>query len=138
MLCGGKCGGMVGNVHKCPTYGVHMHVFCGRPIGDEGFNQSVLCPDCNKLSSAQEPKKSHAAGKPTPKQTGSGPSATVRQKTSRDKESGYFCRDKALSLRPTSQRTERMDESASEYSSSSDDEYASSEYLLTIGAVVGR
>ncbi|KUF82788.1 hypothetical protein AM587_10006334 [Phytophthora nicotianae] len=43
--CGG-CGESVGSVHRCPTCSCHMHLFCGRPIGDEGFGQSVVCPGC--------------------------------------------------------------------------------------------
>ncbi|ETP31669.1 hypothetical protein F442_19487 [Phytophthora nicotianae P10297] len=43
--CGG-CGESVGSVHRCPTYSCHMHLFCARPIGDEGFGQSVVCPGC--------------------------------------------------------------------------------------------
>ncbi|KUF89758.1 hypothetical protein AM587_10005893 [Phytophthora nicotianae] len=26
---------------------VHMHPFCGKPVGQEGFGQHVVCPDCD-------------------------------------------------------------------------------------------
>ncbi|GMF41526.1 unnamed protein product [Phytophthora fragariaefolia] len=46
-LCGGGCGQLVGGVHKCPSCHSHMHPFCGRPIGEEGFGLPVLCPRCD-------------------------------------------------------------------------------------------
>ncbi|KUF81312.1 Lysosomal beta glucosidase [Phytophthora nicotianae] len=44
--CGG-CGDLVGPIHVCPIGSVHMHPFCGKPVGLEGFGQHVVYPDCD-------------------------------------------------------------------------------------------
>lgn len=44
--CGG-CKEPVGPIHRCPTCACHMHPFCGRPVGEEGFGQPVMCPGCD-------------------------------------------------------------------------------------------
>lgn len=51
--CGG-CGEPVGPVHRCPKCLRHMHPFCGRPTGAEGFGQSVVCPDCDNTDRASD------------------------------------------------------------------------------------
>ena len=51
MLCGGGCGNEVGPIHKCPDCHVHMHIYCGTPVGEEGFGQAVLCPKCKFFKS---------------------------------------------------------------------------------------
>lgn len=38
----------MGGVHTCPVCSVHMHPFCGKPVGKEGFGQSVICPKCEE------------------------------------------------------------------------------------------
>eukprot|EP00428_Durinskia_dybowskii_P004068 CAMPEP_0170291710 /NCGR_PEP_ID=MMETSP0116_2-20130129/45948_1 /TAXON_ID=400756 /ORGANISM="Durinskia baltica, Strain CSIRO CS-38" /LENGTH=1013 /DNA_ID=CAMNT_0010543199 /DNA_START=29 /DNA_END=3070 /DNA_ORIENTATION=+ len=48
--CGG-CGAQVGPVHKCDKCGCHMHPFCGRTIGEEGYGSSVRCKECDSKSS---------------------------------------------------------------------------------------
>ena len=50
--CCRGCGQPVGNVHKCDICGSNMHVFCGLPIGEEGYGQKICCPPCQSLSSS--------------------------------------------------------------------------------------
>ncbi|ETO82009.1 hypothetical protein F444_03758 [Phytophthora nicotianae P1976] len=38
---------LVGPIHICPICFVHMHPFCGKSVGQEGFGQHVVCPDCD-------------------------------------------------------------------------------------------
>jgi hypothetical protein len=45
--CGG-CGKPVGPVHKCDRCKRNMHTFCGKPIGEEGYGQSIRCSKCDK------------------------------------------------------------------------------------------
>jgi len=45
--CGG-CGKETGPVHKCDKCHRHMHPFCGRTIGEEGYGAPVRCPACDK------------------------------------------------------------------------------------------
>jgi Transposase IS4 len=45
--CGG-CSRPAGGVHKCPLCDKHMHPFCGRGIGAEGYGQEVICPACDQ------------------------------------------------------------------------------------------
>jgi hypothetical protein len=40
------CGEEVGGVHACDRCGAFMHIFCGTPIGEEGYGQKVRCPAC--------------------------------------------------------------------------------------------
>jgi hypothetical protein len=40
------CGEEVGGVHACDRCGAAMHIFCGTPIGEEGYGQKVRCPAC--------------------------------------------------------------------------------------------
>jgi hypothetical protein len=40
------CGEEVGGVHACDRCGAAMHIFCGTPIGEEGYGQKVRCPTC--------------------------------------------------------------------------------------------
>ena len=51
--CCRGCGQPCGNVHKCDICGSNMHVFCGLPIGKEGYGQKICCPPCQSLSSSQ-------------------------------------------------------------------------------------
>ena len=44
--CGG-CGRPVQAVHKCDRCLRSMHPFCGTPIGEEGYGQSIRCPECD-------------------------------------------------------------------------------------------
>ncbi len=46
-VCGG-CGREAGPVHKCDMCSRHMHPFCGRTIGEEGYGAHVRCPACDK------------------------------------------------------------------------------------------
>ena len=46
-ICGG-CGTEAGPVHKCDICFRHMHPFCGRTIGEEGYGAPVRCPRCDK------------------------------------------------------------------------------------------
>ncbi|KAL3656195.1 hypothetical protein V7S43_018982 [Phytophthora oleae] len=48
--CGG-CGEPVGSVHRYPACFCHMHPFCGRAVGDEGFGQAIQCPKCDQTKS---------------------------------------------------------------------------------------
>ena len=51
--CCRGCGQPCGNVHKCDICGSNMHVFCGLPIGEEGYGQKIRCPPCQSLSCSQ-------------------------------------------------------------------------------------
>ncbi|ETM31980.1 hypothetical protein L914_20528 [Phytophthora nicotianae] len=42
--CGG-CGDLIGPIHVSPICSDHMHPLCGKPVGQEGFGQHVVCPD---------------------------------------------------------------------------------------------
>ncbi|KAL3661774.1 hypothetical protein V7S43_013069 [Phytophthora oleae] len=33
------------------TCSCHMHAFCGRAVGDEGFGQAIQCPKCDQTKS---------------------------------------------------------------------------------------
>jgi len=46
-ICGG-CGDEAGPVHRCDMCFRHMHPFCGRTIGEEGYGAPVRCPGCDK------------------------------------------------------------------------------------------
>jgi hypothetical protein len=53
----GKCGEPTGSVHRC-VCGKHMHVFCGRGIGEQGYGQQVECPEFpGCLEPAEDPKE---------------------------------------------------------------------------------
>ena len=41
------CKESVGSAHKCPYCSKNIHVFCGRGIGNEGYGQKIICPDCD-------------------------------------------------------------------------------------------
>ena len=41
------CKESVGSAHKCTYCSKNMHVFCGRGIGNEGYGQKIICPDCD-------------------------------------------------------------------------------------------
>ena len=41
-----QCGEAAGSVHRCDGCGRNMHVFCGKPIGPEGYGQSSRCKWC--------------------------------------------------------------------------------------------
>ncbi|OWZ21184.1 hypothetical protein PHMEG_0004301 [Phytophthora megakarya] len=45
------CGEPVGPVHSCPLCSCHMHPFCGRGVGEEGFGQNIQCPSCDQNNS---------------------------------------------------------------------------------------
>ena len=46
-MCGG-CGKPVSSIHTCDVCNHNMHVFCGLPIGDEGYGQKIRCPPCQR------------------------------------------------------------------------------------------
>ena len=33
--------------HQCIACKRMVHIFCGKPIGEEGFGQKILCNDCH-------------------------------------------------------------------------------------------
>ena len=41
-VCKNTCGG----AHKCIKCNFYVHLICGKPTGDEGYGQSVLCNIC--------------------------------------------------------------------------------------------
>ena len=51
--CCRGCGQPCGNAHICDICGSNMHVFCGLPIGEEGYGQKISCPPCQSLSYSQ-------------------------------------------------------------------------------------
>ncbi|KAG2874736.1 hypothetical protein PC119_g24694 [Phytophthora cactorum] len=58
--CGG-CGQPVGPVHRCPKCSRHMHPFCRRPTGNEGFGLPVVCPECDRPDQASQSAPVNAA-----------------------------------------------------------------------------
>lgn len=52
------CKDAVDRTHKCPHCLRPVHIFCGKPIGEEGFGQEVLCLTAPCIS-AGEPQPSH-------------------------------------------------------------------------------
>ena len=44
-ICG-VCQNPAGGAHKCSDCGNIVHLICGKPIGDEGYGQSVKCNKC--------------------------------------------------------------------------------------------
>ena len=47
----GRCAGCkkpVSNIHTCDVCGHNMHVFCGLPIGEEGYGQKIRCVECQQ------------------------------------------------------------------------------------------
>ena len=49
--CAG-CGLPVSNIHTCDVCKHNMHVFCGKPIGEEGFGQKIRCTPCQRALDA--------------------------------------------------------------------------------------
>ena len=43
--CGG-CREAVGSVHQCIHCGSNIHPWCGVSTGEEGYGQSIICPNC--------------------------------------------------------------------------------------------
>ncbi|CAB3992085.1 Hypothetical predicted protein [Paramuricea clavata] len=42
------CDTIVGQAHQCAKCHKHVHLFkCGKPIGEEGYGQKVICNTCN-------------------------------------------------------------------------------------------
>ena len=46
-MCGG-CKNAVSNIHTCDICKHNMHVFCGLPIGEEGYGQKIRCVPCQQ------------------------------------------------------------------------------------------
>ena len=46
-MCGG-CKKPVSNIHTCDICKHNMHVFCGLPIGEEGYGQKIRCEPCQR------------------------------------------------------------------------------------------
>ena len=46
-MCGG-CKNAVSNIHTCDICKHNMHVFCGLPIGEEGYDQKIRCVPCQQ------------------------------------------------------------------------------------------
>ena len=46
-MCAG-CKKPVSNIHTCDVCGHNMHVFCGLPIGEEGYGQKIRCVACQQ------------------------------------------------------------------------------------------
>ena len=50
-MCAG-CGLPVNNIHTCDVCKHNMHVFCGKPIGEEGHRQKIRCTPCQRALDA--------------------------------------------------------------------------------------
>ena len=46
-MCAG-CGLSVSNLHTCDVCKHNMHIFCGKPIGEESYGQKIRCPSCQR------------------------------------------------------------------------------------------
>ena len=42
-----SCKSETSGAHKCQDCGLHCHVICGTPVGEEGYGQAVVCPKCS-------------------------------------------------------------------------------------------
>lgn len=49
LQCCTVCKGPCGTVHCCDVCGKRNHIFCGIPIGDEGYGQPSRCHSCQPL-----------------------------------------------------------------------------------------
>ena len=47
-----RCGLPVSNIHTCDVCKHNMHVFCGKPIGEEGYGQKIRCTPCQRALDA--------------------------------------------------------------------------------------
>ena len=55
IVCPG-CGEETSCIHRCPDCNCGLHVFCGTPVGEEGYGQSSVCPKCQeKRDDDQDP-----------------------------------------------------------------------------------
>lgn len=43
------CGVPTGPAHKCPFCHGTIHLHCGTPVGEEGYGQKAICPNCAVL-----------------------------------------------------------------------------------------
>ena len=34
--------------HSCQSCNKFVHLLCGKPIGEEGYGQKVICSECSK------------------------------------------------------------------------------------------
>ena len=50
-ICAG-CGLPVSNIHTCDVCRHNMHVYCGKPIGEERFGQKIRCKPCQRALDA--------------------------------------------------------------------------------------
>lgn len=43
-----ECSLPVSNIHTCDVCKHNMHIFCGKPIGEESYGQKIRCPSCQR------------------------------------------------------------------------------------------
>ena len=55
-MCVG-CGNETDGAHKYQNCDLNCHIICGSPVGEEGYGQSVVCPNCLKSRDNDETRE---------------------------------------------------------------------------------